>query len=390
MQSREVEQGTEQKVEQGIDRVINQLKNYDGNLVTLMEVCGSHTAAIAKNGIPSIISEKIRLVSGPGCPVCVTPTAYIDRLIELAKKPDSCVVTFGDLLRVPGSRESLNEAKSEGAKVHMVYSPMDTIKLAKEHPEIHYIFAAVGFETTTPIYALLIEQLLAQHVENVQILTALKTMPEAIDWLMSHGAKVDGFLAPGHVCAVTGSDAFAPVASRYQEPMAVAGFQAEELLVAIYGLVYQVEKLRKDKLHTDMHIVKEQDAKRSAEIYDENRGAEWVLNYYPSVVTSEGNLMAQEKVDTYFEKCDATWRGMGNIPNSGKVLKPEYLRFDAGSRNLTEDHKKNQGCCCDQVLMGKIEPQNCPLFGKACTPQNPQGACMVSAEGSCATRYSIS
>ena len=144
MQSREVEQGTEQKVEQGIDRVINQLKNYDGNLVTLMEVCGSHTAAIAKNGIPSIISEKIRLVSGPGCPVCVTPTAYIDRLIELAKKPDSCVVTFGDLLRVPGSRESLNEAKLEGAKVHMVYSPMDTIKLAKEHPEIHYIFAAVN------------------------------------------------------------------------------------------------------------------------------------------------------------------------------------------------------------------------------------------------------
>lgn len=356
-----------------MDSIKKKLISYDKAPIKLMEVCGSHTAAIAKNGIKTMLSDKLRLVSGPGCPVCVTPTAYIDKLIELAKEENTCVVTFGDLIRVPGSKESLSEAKSEGAAVRMVYSPMDTIKLAKENPDMRYVFAAVGFETTTPIYALLIERLIKEHIENVKILTALKTMPVALDWLMKNHAEVDGFLAPGHVCAVTGSDAFVPVAEKYNIPMAVAGFKPEELLIAIYGLVHRVEKLRSDRTQTtDLH---------SSDI-----GA-YVDNFYTSVVTAEGNLTAQDKVNHYFEKCDASWRGMGIIEDSGMILRPEYQQYDAGSRALTQDHKKNKACQCDKVLLGKTEPHQCPLFGKACTPQTPQGACMVSSEGSCCTHY---
>lgn len=360
-----------------MDRIKEWLISYDKAPIKLMEVCGSHTAAIARNGIKTMLSDKLRLVSGPGCPVCVTPTAYIDKLIELAKEENTCVVTFGDLIRVPGSKESLNEAKSEGATVRMVYSPMDTIKLAKENTDIRYVFAAIGFETTTPVYALLIECLIKEKIENVRILTALKTMPVALDWLMINHADVDGFLAPGHVCAVTGSDAFVPVAERHNIPMAVAGFKPEELLIAIYGLVHRVEKLRENSMQTQAQM---------ADSYSSDLGA-YVDNFYTSVVTKEGNITAQEKVNRYFEKCDASWRGMGIIKDSGMILRQEYQQYDAGSRALTQDHKKNNACQCDKVLLGKTEPYQCPLFGKVCTPQNPQGACMVSAEGSCCTHY---
>lgn len=337
-----------------ISEVCDYLRNYNKKDITIMEVCGSHTAAIAKNGIRDIISPKIHLVSGPGCPVCVTPSAYVDRLIELAKEPNTWVVTFGDLLRVPGSSQTLSQARSQGAKSVMVYSPMDTLKLAKEHPDRDYIFAAIGFETTTPVYALLMEQIATQGINNVKLLTALKTMPEAISWLCENGAKIDGFLAPGHVAVITGSDTFKPLSDKYQIPFGVAGFGAEELIIAIYGIVKMIE----DGLHE-------------------------VRNYYPSVVSEEGNLLAQEKIDTYFEKDDAVWRGMGSILKSGRILRKEFEQFDAGSRDLIQDIKINKGCCCDKILMGKMKPVECPLFRKVCNPQNPQGACMVSSEGSC-------
>lgn len=341
-----------------IEEMKRYLREYDGKCITLMEVCGSHTAAIAKFGIKGLLSDRIRLVSGPGCPVCVTPSSYIDRLIELAKKKDTCVVTFGDLLRVPGSRESLSAAKGSGAAVKMVYSPMDTIKLARDNPSVTYVFAAVGFETTAPVYTLLMEQAEKQEIGNIRLLTSIKTMPPVIDWLLRGGAAIDGFLAPGHVCAVTGSDIFLPPARTYGIPFCVAGFEAKELLIAIYGLVRMAES-----------------------------GKVGVKNCYPAVVTADGNRTAKEKLAQYFEKQDAVWRGMGKVEGSALVLKKKYAYFDAGSAGLTADHKLNPRCCCDAVLAGKMDCAACPLFGGECTPKTPQGACMVSYEGSCYQRY---
>lgn len=332
--------------------IIDYLKNYDGPEMNIMEVCGSHTAAIAKNGIPRMLSPKIHLISGPGCPVCVTPSAYVDKLLELAENPKNCIATFGDLIRVPGSTKNLSIASGEGARVEMVYSPMDVISLAKENPDTNYIFAAVGFETTTPVYALLMETLIQEKIENVQLLTAIKTMPEVIDYVCASGSGVNAFIAPGHVSVVTGSKIYKPIAEKYQIPFGVSGFAGKEMLTALYGIVRA-------------------------------RGRGVVMNFYPSVVSENGNENALALIDKYFEKAPAVWRGMGRIEGSGKVLKAEYAKYDAGSKGLDEDIKQNKACNCADVLVGKIRPYQCPLFGKVCTPETPQGACMVSTEGSC-------
>lgn len=332
--------------------IIDYLKNYDGPEMNIMEVCGSHTAAIAKNGIPRMLSPKIHLISGPGCPVCVTPSAYVDKLLELAENPKNCIATFGDLIRVPGSTKNLSIASGEGARVEMVYSPMDVISLAKENPDTNYIFAAVGFETTTPVYALLMETLIQEKIENVQLLIAIKTMPEVIDYVCASGSGVNAFIAPGHVSVVTGSKIYKPIAEKYQIPFGVSGFAGKEMLTALYGIV-------------------------------KARGRGVVMNFYPSVVSENGNENALALIDKYFEKAPAVWRGMGRIEGSGKVLKAEYAKYDAGSKGLDEDIKQNKACNCADVLVGKIRPYQCPLFGKVCTPETPQGACMVSTEGSC-------
>lgn len=338
-----------------LERIRRFLAEYDGPEVRIMEVCGSHTGAISKLGIPSLLSERIHLISGPGCPVCVTPTAYIDRLIALSMTPGCTVATFGDLLRVPGSRENpvptLNHAKGQGGRVEMVYSPMDVLPLAEAHPELTYYFAAVGFETTAPVYASLLRSLEERSLSNVKLVTAIKTMPPVIDALCSGGAQVDAFLAPGHVSVVTGSKVFEPLAERYSLPFVVAGFKGPELLAAIFAAVKSV-------------------------------GQGKVLNLYPSVVTRAGNEQAQALVDRYFQPCDAVWRGMGCVPGSGLALRPAYDRWEGGSAGLQYDHA-NPACRCGQVLQGKLAPGGCPLFGKVCTPMTPQGACMVSTEGSC-------
>jgi len=331
---------------------ISYLKNYNGEPVRLMEVCGTHTAEISRCGIVSLLSPKIRLISGPGCPVCVTVTSYIDRLAALSMEPDNIVVSFGDLLRVKGNSQSLNDAKAAGGHVQMVYSPMDVIKLAIADPTKTFIFAAVGFETTTPVYALLLEQARNQHIHNIKLLTSLKTMPPVIDWVCGNQGGIDGFIAPGHVSVITGSAIFKPIAQKYSIPFAVAGFEAEQILLAIYALV-----------------------RRHA------RGE--VMNLYPSVVTAQGNQTAQQLVERYFTISDASWRGMGTIKGSGMLLKSEFAEFDAGSAHLDDDHEANPNCRCEKVLTGAISPRQCPLFGKECAPQSPQGACMVSTEGSC-------
>ncbi len=331
--------------------IVKELKEYDGPQVRLMEVCGTHTAAISENGIPSMLSPKIKLISGPGCPVCVTVTAVIDRLVELSLLPGTTVLTFGDLIRVKGSKMSLADAKAEGASVQMVYSPMESIKLAKENPEQNFVFAAIGFETTTPVYALLIEEAQKEGLKNLKILTSLKTMPEVIRWVIKNGGGIDGFIAPGHVSAITGGGIFKELAGELRIPFVVSGFEGKELILTIYSLVKM-------------------------------KGTDGYKNLYKSVVTEEGNQKAKELVDKYFEVSDASWRGMGKIPGSGMVLKSGYRDFDAGSIGLDEDHMP-PGCCCDKVLVGKLQPNECPLFGKSCTPDNAHGACMVSTEGSC-------
>lgn len=332
------------------------LREYDAEPLSFMEVCGTHTAAISENGIPSLLSDKIRLISGPGCPVCVTVASYIDRLCELALENNTCVVTFGDLIRVPGSKSALQETKSKGGNIKMVYSPFEIISLAKADTATTFVFAAVGFETTTPIYAVLIEKIIQEKIDNIKLLTALKTMPAAIDTLCQMGNKIDGFIAPGHVSVITGANEFRPLAEKHSLPFVVSGFKGEELISAIYALI----KLK-------------------------NQGK--VLNLYKSAVTENGNEKAKALVNQYFEPCNAVWRGIGEIENSGMALKKEYLMYDAGSRSLIQDKAKNKGCRCGEIITGLKAPCDCPLFGKICTPENPQGACMVSNEGSCFHYY---
>ncbi len=343
-----------------ISDVVEYLRTYDGRPVRLMEVCGSHTHAIAKHGIRDLLSDKIELLSGPGCPVCVTPTAYIDKLVELCLEPGTTVATFGDLLRVPGSRESLNEAKGRGGSVEMVYSPMDVLTLAKDNPSEQYVFAAVGFETTAPVYTLLLDEVQKQSIANLKILTALKTMPGAISYLCDNGAMIDGFIAPGHVCAVTGADYFNFLSEKYHIPFAVSGFGDRELVIAIYGLVKMI-------------------------IEDKPQ----VKNFYTAVVDRGQNATIVSQLDKYFKSADVVWRGMGIVPGSGLLLKDDYSRYDAGSIGLDEDNKRNKACRCGEILMGKAKPSDCPLFGKVCTPMTPEGACMVSEEGSCFNAYLV-
>ncbi len=339
-----------------ITEMIEYLKNYDDKEVVLMEVCGTHTAAISENGIPSILSPKIKLVSGPGCPVCVTVSAYIDRLIELSKMEKTCVVTFGDMLRVRGSHKSLRDAGAEGACFKMVYSPLEMLKLAQAEPETTFIFAAVGFETTTPVYAVLLDEVQKAGLKNIKLLTAIKTMPEVIRSVKDEGSRITGFIAPGHVSVITGSNAFKALAEEVNIPFVVAGFEGEELIKAIYALVRL-------------------------------QGKGVAKNMYQSAVNEERNEAAAALVDKYFEPCDASWRGLGIIPMSGLCLRKEYSEFDAGSVGLDYDAAYNAGCSCGDVVSGRKSPNQCALFGRVCTPENPQGACMVSSEGSCYHYY---
>lgn len=331
--------------------IVKALKEYDGDEVRIMEVCGTHTAAISENGIPSMLSDKIKLISGPGCPVCVTVTAVIDKLIELSMREDTIVLTFGDLIRVRGSEKSLADAKGDGAHVKMVYSPMETVKMAEEDPSHTYVFAAIGFETTTPVYAMVLEKAIEKDLHNLKLLTSLKTMPQVIRWVVNNGGGIDGFIAPGHVATITGSNEYKELSEELGIPFVVSGFEGAQLLATIYALVSM-------------------------------KGKSGIRNMYKGAVTENGNEKAKEVVNKYFTESDASWRGMGKIPGSGMTLRDEYREYDAGSLDLDEDNMP-PGCCCASVLVGKIKPSQCPLFGKSCTPDNAHGACMVSTEGSC-------
>ena len=342
-----------------IKQIIDYLQSYDGRPVKLMEVCGTHTAAIFKSGIRSLISDKIKLISGPGCPVCVTPTAYIDKCIEYASKENHVLLTFGDMMKVPGSRGSLSEARGNGnVNVNIMYSPFEALEKAAENPHITYVVAAVGFETTAPAYAMMVKAAKEKGISNIKLVTALKTAIPALEWICENQEDVDGFICPGHVSVITGSNVYIPLAEKYRKPFVVAGFEAEHILAAIYRIMKQLES-----------------------------GENAAENLYRNAVKEDGNRKAVDVMNDVFEEGPAMWRGLGVIEDSGLYLNDEFSGYDGGSRALYEDMELPAECRCGDVIVGRINPDQCPMFGRKCSPMDPFGPCMVSSEGSCGIWY---
>ena len=332
------------------------IAEYRGRPLRIMEVCGTHTHEIFRLGIRKLLPKGVELISGPGCPVCVTPVSYIDEAIQLALEHHAVICTFGDLIRVPGSENSLGGARPQGAELKTVYSPLDAVEFARLHPDRQIVFLAVGFETTTPAACLAVRQAQKLGLDNFSILCANKTMPNAYRALKD---SADAFLYPGHVHAIIGTALCEGLAAQGVSGV-VAGFTAEELMTAL------------------------------AVILDLSQKPEpFFRNCYPRVVRTEGNPAAVRLMESIMEPCDAEWRGLGVIPQSGLRLREEYAQFNARKRFRLPpvQGRANPGCRCGEVLQGKCRPDDCKLFGKICTPLHPAGACMVSNEGACSAYY---
>ncbi|MEW6220379.1 MAG: hydrogenase formation protein HypD [Thermodesulfobacteriota bacterium] len=345
----------------GIAAAIGDLVQKIGRPVRLMEVCGTHTVAIFRHGIRDLLPAGVSLLSGPGCPVCVTAIADVDRAVALARQPGVLLATFGDLLRVPGSAMSLAEARAGGAQVAVVYSPLDALELAAANPGHQVVFFATGFETTSPLIAATLLTAQERATGNFSILSVHKLVPPALRALVATPElAVDGFLLPGHVSAIIGVDPYRFIAAEGGRPAVVTGFAAADILEGIWLLLRQLAA-----------------------------GAARVENQYQRVVRPEGNPRALALLDAFFEPADAVWRGLGTIPASGLTLKPAYAELDA-SRRLpvaVPAAREPAGCDCGAILRGLKTPPDCRLFGRACTPERPVGACMVSSEGSCAAYH---
>jgi hydrogenase expression/formation protein HypD len=343
-----------------VEEIVNSLRRP----VRIMEVCGTHTMSIFRHGIRSLLPEGITLLSGPGCPVCVTPASHIDGFVAAADLPQVTIATFGDLIRVPGAERSLAGARASGARVEIVYSPMDALTLAQQEPERTVLFPAIGFETTAPTIAATILAAERLGLANFLIIAAGKTMPQALEALMADPElQVDGLLCPGHVSAIIGSEAYRPLADRYHLACAVAGFEPADILSGLLSLIRQT-----------------------------NEGRPKVDNCYTRAVTDAGNIRAQHLISEVFAPADSEWRGLGTIPGSGLVLREQYRRFD-GMEQLAipvQSAREPKGCRCGEILKGRLLPPDCPLYGTACTPLQPVGPCMVSNEGTCAAYFRYS
>jgi hydrogenase expression/formation protein HypD len=329
--------------------------------LSFMEVCGTHTMSIYQFGIRSLLPPGVRLISGPGCPVCVTPVGYVDRAVAYARQPETIVATFGDMLRVPGSTSSLMQERARGADIRIVYSPLDALALAEKNRVKRVIFLGVGFETTAPTIAGTILSAAARGIENFFVLAAHKTIPIPMRILSADPElAIDGYLCPAHVSAIIGAEAYRFLAEEHGVPCVVTGFEPADILQGVAMLVRQVVE-----------------------------GRSTVENQYRRFVSPEGNPKARELMSQVFVPSDAVWRGLGVIPGSGLDIAPEFARFDAEKAVQVEVElpRELEGCLCGEVLKGKIIPFDCPLFGTACTPEQPVGACMVSSEGSCAAAY---
>lgn len=328
---------------------------------TLMEVCGTHTVAIARNGIRDLMPEGLRLASGPGCPVCVTCNRDIDTVIALARIPNVTITTFGDMTRVPGSTSSLLAEQAAGRSVEIVYSPLDALAFAKAHPEREVVFVGVGFETTTPLVAMAIKRAKAMGLSNFTVFAAHKNMPGALELLVGDPTlELDALILPGHVSTIIGVEPYRFLAEKYGIPGVITGFEPVDVLQGIAMLVRQLHEGR-----AEIEIA------------------------YARGVMPEGNPVALAAIDEVFETCTATWRGLGDIPGSGYRIRDEFANFDAVRRFEpdVEPTRDPKGCRCGDVLRARIAPSECPLFRTVCTPENPVGPCMVSSEGSCAAYY---
>lgn len=330
---------------------------------TFMEVCGGHTAAIQRFGLPSLLPENIRLISGPGCPVCVTETDFIDRAIAMSRLPGVIITTFGDLMRVPGSVSSLLEEKTAGADVRIVLSGLEALEIARNNTDRIVIFTGIGFETTAPGTAVTVRKAAECGSENFFVLSAHKVMPPAMEAVIKEGTMINGFICPGHVSVITGASAFRFIPEKYRIACVITGFEPSDLLQAILMLISQV-----------------------------NRDAPAVEIQYSRAVTPSGNISARSFMEEVFEITDTRWRGFGVIGSSGLALRQRYQRFDAAIKlpvNI-RSHETDSGCICGEILRGIKRPSDCLLFAKRCLPDNPVGACMVSAEGACHSYYNYS
>jgi len=328
--------------------------------ITIMEVCGTHTVSIFRHGIRSTLPAGLKLLSGPGCPVCVTDQGYIDVVLELAGRDDCLIATYGDMIRVPGSAGSL-ETRSSRGNVRVVLSTDDALTLARENPDMTVVFIAVGFETTAPATAVAVKEAADQGVENFCILSGHKLVIPAMRALLGgKNDRVDAFLCPGHVSVIIGSHAFAEIVDDFQRPCVVAGFEPLQIIESLAEICRQL-----------------------------SAGSAELKSMYGAVVSEAGNTAAQKMIAECFDAVDGCWRGLGNIPQSTLVLKEEYARFDAFRRFGVEDKpgEESSGCRCGEVLCGLIEPPECALFGTRCSPEEPIGPCMVSSEGTCAAWY---
>lgn len=331
---------------------------------TLMEICGGQTHSLVKNGILDMLPDKITMVHGPGCPVCVTSVSVIDEAVYLAEQPNVILCSFGDMLRVPGSKKSLLEAKAAGADIRILYSPLEAVELAKQNPGKEVVFFAVGFETTAPANALSVVQAAHQKINNYSILASHVLVPPAMEAILSDEQNtIDAFLAAGHVCTIMGMEEYYPVAEKYQIPIVVTGFEPVDLLQGIVMAVRQLEK-----------------------------GEYKVENQYARSVQREGNRMAQETIQKVFEVSDRVWRGIGSIPQSGYEVNDAYRNYNARLK-FTIDipfAEENKDCISGDIMKGLKKPKQCPNFGTRCKPEHPLGAPMVSSEGACAAYYQYS
>ncbi|MGM0410878.1 MAG: hydrogenase formation protein HypD [Bacillota bacterium] len=354
-----IDEYQDEKLAAGLLKKINEIKF--PKKIKIMEVCGSHTMAIYKYGIKSLISDKIELISGPGCPVCVTAETYINKAISLARKEEVILTTFGDLLRVPANNSSLIKEMSKGSNVRIVYSPLEAVDIARNNPDKEVIFLAIGFETTIPSIALSVKKAEKLKLTNFSLLQSLKIMPPVLKQLLIFNkAEIDGFILPGHVSSIIGSNLFSFLADDYDKPSVVAGFEPLDIIISIYYLT----KMMRDKSNE-------------------------LLNSYGRLVKSEGNKKARNLINEMFTSIKSYWRGMGVIENSGLELKDEYAEFSAEHKFeiKNESYQKDENCICGEIIVGKKQPVDCKLFSKVCTPVNPVGPCMVSSEGSCSAHY---
>jgi hydrogenase expression/formation protein HypD len=340
--------------------VADRLKTISKRQIVLMEVCGGHTMAIHRFGLHTLLPQNIRLVSGPGCPVCVSGRHFIDLAIEYSRIPGVIVTTYGDLIRVPGTSTSLEKERANGSDIRIIYSVLESVETAKQNPEKKVIFLGIGFETTAPATAAAIVKAKEEELTNFFVLSAHKIMPPVMKALVSEGVKIDGFIAPGHVSAITGTSIYDDLASEYGLGVVVSGFEPADIMQAVLMLVEQVES-----------------GKPEVEIQ------------YNRVVTRTGNTIAISLMNKVFEYRDDEWRGLGVIPGSGLKIRDELSQFDA-EKNFPVAipvSREPKGCICGQILRGLKTPEDCRLFADKCTPSDPVGACMVSSEGTCATYF---